>query len=128
MRIFPLAASSVAMWISLASCSSAGTSSAGSSSASSTGAGGGGDAFTAIVDKFCNEVAGPFCEADWTCCMRAGYHFGNNLEDCKKQVVSSNFLLTFCASPSHAIDRADLEASLRARTTTFDQTQFDACL
>lgn len=123
MRNLALVASFAAIWISVASCSGTGTSSTGSG-----GADAGSDPFAAIVDKFCSEVAGPFCEADWTCCLRAGLHFGNNVDDCKTQVVSTKALVRYCVPPSQGGDRADLEASLRAGTTTFNQAQFDTCL
>lgn len=87
-----------------------------------------GDATTALVDKFCNDIAGPFCEANWTCCLMPGAHYGQTVDDCKTRFVTlTNNILSFCEG-REAGTRADLEASLRAGTTIFDPTQFNACL
>jgi len=83
------------------------------------------DATTALVDKFCNDVAAAFCEANWTCCLHAGEHFGQSVTDCKQKFGYP--IVEFCNSIAYP-DRAALEASLRAGTTIFDQTQFDTCL
>jgi hypothetical protein len=113
MRIFPLVAGSAAMvWISAVSCS-----------APSTGTGG--DATTALVNKFCTDVAAAYCESDWSCCLQPGTHLGENVNDCKQKFGYPK--VAFCDEKIYS-DRADLEASLRAGTTIFDQAQLDTCL
>src|SRR4051794_12296830 len=126
MRIFPLVVVSAAMWISVTSCSaspsSSGSGGAGSTS-TSTSTGTGGVATPSLIHKVCNDIAGPFCEADWTCCQKPGARFGQNVDDSKKQFVTpGNQILEFCRGPDKG-DRADLEASLRAGSTVFDQAQ-----
>src|SRR5262245_37912258 len=124
LRIVPLVAGSAAMmvWASLASCSgSTGTGGDASSSSSSTG----GDATTALVDQFCADVAEAFCAADWNCCLQPGSHVGDDVNDCKR--VFGYPMSSFCYQWSTP-DREDLEASLRAGTTTFDPAQRDTCL
>lgn len=127
MRILLLAAASSTAMVVLASAGSCTGSpnSAGAGGMSSSGSAADADAITALVDKYCEEVGSAFCDADWTCCMRAGSHVGENVNDCRQAFGFP--ILPFC-NPTAYPDRADLESSLRAGTTVFDEQQLEKCL
>lgn len=135
-RIVVLAALSASLWLSVAGCSgerasgSGGAGAGGSRPTGGSGSGGTSDAGTsavaATVDKFCTDVADALCGAYWACCEKPDALLGTSVANCKNKIGG---LFEFCDPGSFGVPaRKDLEASLQAGRTVFDQNRFDACL
>jgi hypothetical protein len=124
MHIFPRAAGCAAIGFFVVTCTD-GTSSSTTSAGNATGStSSGGDTPSAVIDMYCNTVARQFCEADAACNLVPSLQaFKLGIDGCM-QVVFSGYP-QICA---HDRMRAELEASLQAGTTVFDQVQFDTCL
>jgi hypothetical protein len=136
MRIFTGTAGFAAMWLFFFACTSGASSSATTVSTGTGGFGTGGDDAASILDTFCNTIAPPFCDADYTCCTEFGPGFGRlgayvgaddvtGLKICE-QWVSTGYVLGFC-TPWYT-EPVNIAAYLRDGTIVFDQAQFDTCL
>src|SRR6185436_16860212 len=85
------------------------------------------DEIAAMVDKFCNAIVDPFCDASFACCHVYGRNIGcGDVDSCKERRAEFAALsISFCGWDE---ERKNMEASLRAGTVVFDQSQIDTCL
>jgi hypothetical protein len=78
------------------------------------------------TDLFCNAVAEPFCEALYACCpdfsIRVSLQGGQDSDDCKVRWRRRECLSNWSDL------KANLSASLAAKSTIFDQAKLDACV